>query len=56
MTGIESRPIPRGAEDQKHAVEIDRKGGGILRPDFNTFLLLVIAIEIALIYVKLPRK
>ena len=35
----------------------DNEGGGeLMRVDFNTVLLVVIAIELALIYVKLQRK
>jgi hypothetical protein len=32
------------------------KGGEVMRVDFNTILLLVIAVEIALVYIKMPRK
>jgi hypothetical protein len=32
------------------------KGGEVMHVDFNSVLLLVIAVEIALVYVKLPRK
>jgi len=27
-----------------------------MRADFNTFVLLIIAVEIALVYFKMPRK
>jgi hypothetical protein len=32
------------------------KGGNLMRFDFNSVLLLVIAIELALIYVKMGKK
>jgi hypothetical protein len=43
-------------EDRKHAISMNRKGGEVMRVDINSLLLLVIAVEIALVYIKLPRK
>jgi hypothetical protein len=45
-----------GPGDRKHPVTTNRKGGEGMRVDFNSILLLIIAVEIALIYIKLPRK
>ncbi|MBP1672153.1 MAG: hypothetical protein H6Q22_1725 [Bacteroidetes bacterium] len=36
--------------------QIDRRGGVSMPFDFNTFLLLIIAVEVALIYVKIGKK
>jgi hypothetical protein len=43
-------------EDRKHAVAMNMKGGEVMHVDFNSILLLIIAVELALVYVKLPRK
>jgi len=37
-------------------MKMNVKGGEVMRVDFNTILLLVIAVEIALVYIKMPRK
>ena len=36
--------------------EIRGRGGGLMPFDFNSFLLLIIAVEVALVYVKLGKK
>jgi len=47
-------------EYQRHADSkirsATRKGGEILRVDMNTIMLLVIAIELGMIYLKMERK
>jgi hypothetical protein len=40
----------------EQSVAINLKGGGVMRVDFNTFVLLIIAVEIALVYVKMGKK
>ena len=40
----------------KPAVEDNLTGGEVMHVDFNSILLLIIAVELALVYVKLPRK
>jgi hypothetical protein len=32
------------------------EGGEAMNMDFNSFLLLIVAVELALIYVKIPKK
>ena len=46
----------RGAGGPETCVAMNRKGGEIMHVDFNSILLMVIAVEIALVYIKLPRK
>jgi hypothetical protein len=46
----------RGARGPETCIAMNRKGGKIMHVDFNSILLLVIAVEVALVYVKLPRK
>lgn len=40
----------------EQSVEINLKGGELMRPDFNTLILLIIAVEIALVYIKMGKK
>jgi len=37
-------------------MKMNMKGGEVMRVDFNTFVLLIIAVEIALVYVKMGKK
>jgi hypothetical protein len=46
----------RRSDTGDQAVENNPMGGEVMKVDFNSILLLIIAVEIALIYVKLPRK
>jgi hypothetical protein len=36
--------------------QITWEGGDVMNVDFNTFLLLIIAVELALLYVKVGKK